>query len=106
LKKEKEEEMKKESVQNMKKRLTEMNQEIRKTNLIKNEKLRHKESEPLFNFVPWGGDQTQFNQETIEHKNPKSRKATTPSPFRNSLQEQSRNSISKSEKAEHGMDFL
>lgn len=90
----------------MKKRLTEMNQEIRKTNFIKNEKSKHKEDEPLINFVPWGGDQMQFNQETIEQKNPKSRKATTPSPFRKSLQERSRNSISKSERAEHGMDFL
>ena len=40
LKKEKEEEQKKKSIQNMKKKLTEMNEEIRKTNFIKNEKLK------------------------------------------------------------------
>ena len=118
LKREKEEELKKESQENMKKKLDKMNEEIRKANLLRNDKYKHRNADingeartangMPFKLIPWGGDQTQFQQETIDQPSLKSkgRRAGTPSPFRNTLQEKYQKSASKSEKADMGMDFL
>jgi hypothetical protein len=114
----KEEELRKESHENMKKKLEDMNEHIRLANLNKNERMKHKlkddNGNPIttdgipFNLIPWGVDQTQFHQETIDNRSSRSReerKATTPSPFRPSLRQKSRDSTSKSDNG-IGMDFL
>ena len=99
-----------------------MNEHIRKINKLKNEKLKNKlcdeNGEPLtsngmpFNLIPWGVDQQQFQQETIDKRSSKSRskskdrRATTPSPFRGTPREKSRDSTSKSDRGALGMEFL
>lgn len=94
-----------------------MNDEIRKNNQLKNEKMKHKlkneNGDPVtsagmpFNMIPWGVDQTQFQQQTIDKSSIKSiKRAGTPSPFRQSLRGHSKDSTSKSDKGALGMDFL
>jgi len=95
-----------------------MNENIRKKNLAKSKKSKYKQkdsegnqiisNETPLNVIQCKNGQAQLKRESIDQKTPRSRerKTTTSPPERKMMKPRSRGSISKSDRGDHGMDFL